>query len=280
MGETLKASVLLASGRKMPMVGLGTYRLQGSNVHKSIKSALSLGYRLIDTTPGMEAMTRIGISGHPRPDLFLTIKTMHGDRESAATLALRTMSALKVGFVDLLVLRSPAARGMEPEHPRHLELRMQGWKGLEKLHKEGKALSLGVCDFSIAHLESLLQQCQVPPSVQMAEITPLNTNSPLIAFCKAHNIVLQAYSPLANGHSALLSHPKVLEIAANVGKSPCQVVLKWTIQQGICVIPKSLKAEHQRENGNLDFCLSSDQMDQLSSLNTGFKIGWDSSNIA
>lgn len=277
MGEALKARVLLASGRQMPVVGLGTYRLQGSDVHKAIKSALNLGYRLIDISPGTEAMARVGLSGFPRPDLFLTVKTQHGDRESAAALALKALHTLKIGYVDLLVLRSPAARGLRQEHPGHRKLRLQGWEGLEKLQKEGKALSLGVCDFSIAQLGDLLQHCQVRPSVLMAEITPLNPNSPLIAFCKEHKVVLQAYSPLANGSSELLSHPKVLEIAASVGKSPCQVVLKWTTQQGICVLPRSLKAEHQRQNGDLSFSLSADQMKELSSLDSGLRTGWNPS---
>ena len=263
----------------MPRVGLGTHKLMGSDAHKAIKSALKLGYRLIDLATGMEAMTRVGISGYPRQDLFLTVKVTHGDRERAAAQALKAISGLKMTYLDLLVLRSPAARGLRPNDPQHRELRLQAWKGLEKLQQEGKALSLGVCDFSIAHLTDLLKNCQIPPCVLMAEITPLNTNTELIAFCKGRHVVPQAYSPLANGHSELLLHPKVQEIAREVGKSPCQVVLKWTLQQEVCIIPKSLKAEHQRENGDLAFDLSADQMAALSSLNRGFRVGWDSSNI-
>lgn len=251
----------------------------GSDAHKAIKSALKLGYRLIDLASGMEAMTRVGISGHPRQDLFLTVKTTHGDRESAAAQALKAMSVLKLTYVDLLVLRSPAARGLRPDDPQHRELRLQAWKGLEKLQREGKALSLGVCDFSITHLTDLLQNCRIPPCVLMSEISPLNTNAELIAFCKGQNVVPQAYSPLANGRSELLLHQKVQKIAREVGKSPCQVVLKWALQQEVCVIPKSLKVEHQRENGDLAFDLSADQMADLSSLNRGFRTGWDFSNI-
>lgn len=258
----------------MPRVGLGTHRLMGSDAHKAIKSALKLGYRLIDLATGMEAMTRVGISGFPRQDLFLTVKTTHGDRESAAAQALKARSALKVTYLDLLVLRSPAARGLRPNDPQHREMRLQAWKELEKLQRDGVALSLGVCDFSVAHLTDLLQNCQIPPCVAMSEITPLNTNAELIAFCKGQNVVAQAYSPLANGSSELLLNPKVQGIARELGKSPCQVVLKWTLQQGVCIIPRSSNAEHQRENGDLAFDLSADQMAELSSLDRGFRVGW------
>ena len=272
--DILRAKVLLASGQLMPRMGLGTYQLQGSNVHKAIKSAIRLGYQLFDLSPGVETMARVGLSTHPRANLFLTIKVTHGTQEAAKDGAMKVLNALKLKYVDLIVLRAAGGRGLSSDDPQHKELRIEAWAGLEDLQRQGAARSLGVCDFTPSHLRDILSHCTIAPSVVQAEITPLNYDFPLLDFCKAHTIAVQAYSSLGNGRPEVLGNSEIRSIATEIGKSPCQVLLKWALQHGMCVIPRSRNELHQKENAEMEFDLSPAHMQQLNSLHTGFRTGW------
>lgn len=265
-----KEQVRLRTGALMPRVGLGVFRVgRGEVTRETVRSSLALGYRHIDTASvyGNEADVAAGLeeSGLPRGDVFVTTKLWNDDQgyDSALRAFDLALSRMKLEYVDLFLLHWPAPGK-----------RLASWRALEKIHGEGRARAIGVSNFMVHHLDELIASAQVLPAVNQVEASPFLQQREVRALCDAHGIVVEAYSPLTKG--ARLQHPTVLRVAREVGRSSAQVLLRWGLQSGLVVLPKSTRPERLAENlAVFDFILAPEHMATLDALEEGLVTGWD-----
>ncbi|XP_072407004.1 uncharacterized oxidoreductase YtbE isoform X2 [Chiloscyllium punctatum] len=277
-------SVQLNNGVEMPLLGLGTHRLRGYEaVYRALDAALGHGYRSVDTASvyGNEAdigralaelLPRHGLS---RADVFITSKLSPADQgERAEEGALRSVETLGCSYLDLYLIHWPGRQGWKSEDPRNPGCRRRSWEALEGLYKRGLFRALGVSNYTEGHLRELLAHCRVPPAVLQVEYHPHLVQSGLLAFCAEHGLHLQAYSSLGTG--CLLEEPQVQALASAYGRSPAQVLLRWAVQQGVGVIPKSANAERVAANARLfDFCLAPEDAELLTGLHSDSHYCWD-----
>jgi diketogulonate reductase-like aldo/keto reductase len=260
----------LLSGASIPQVGLGVWQAPaGRETQNAVLSALRFGYRHIDTARiyGNEADVGAAVrdSGVPREEVFVTTKLWNQDQGYDRALRAFDASLKRLGlaYVDLYLLHWPVAG-----------LRLESWRARERLSADSRARSIGVSNFLVPHLEELLAHAHVVPAVDQIECSPFLQRRETVALCARHGIVVEAYSPLTRG--LRLTHPAVVRVARDVGRSPAQVLLRWGIQHGHVVLPKSTKAERIAENGSVfDFSLDSDAMRRLDGLEEGLVTGWN-----
>ncbi|ELU12828.1 hypothetical protein CAPTEDRAFT_167119 [Capitella teleta] len=219
-----------------------------------------------------------------RSDLFITSKLgpKNQGRGKCREAFLKTLSDLQVSYLDLYLIHWPGAQGMKPEDDRHSELRKGSWLDMQELCREGKVRSIGVSNYTQTHLEELLSFCDIKPSVLQVEHHPHLQQNELRDFCRQHGIHFQAYSSLGTSSEdrKLLNDPAVKVIAAKHGISPAQVLLRWAVQQGIGVIPKSTHPDHIAENLNIfDVDLSPSDMIQIHALNQELHYCWNPATI-
>lgn len=264
----------------MPALGLGVLRSPQDETASAVKAALDCGYRLIDTASiyGNEAEVGEGIarSDVPREDIFVTTKLWMPDYGEARNAFEASRQKLGVDYVDLYLLHWPV--------PDRFDLTLSAYKEAEKLLAEGKILALGVSNFNPDHLEALLASVSVVPTVNQIEVHPFLTQKALIAENKRRGIITQAWSPLGGIFAMNPDVPKdvpsifdnetIGAIAAKHGKSPAQVVIRWHLQNGLSVIPKSVTPERITSNFDVfGFVLSSQEMLQIDQLNADFRGG-------
>ncbi|MCL6521904.1 MAG: aldo/keto reductase [Firmicutes bacterium] len=258
----------------MPWLGLGVYRAEeGPEVEEAVRVALELGYRAVDTASMYRNESGVGralhASGLPREEVFLTTKVWNSEQGYDSTLRAfeASLKRLGVDYVDLYLIHWPVPG-------RYKET----WRALERLYREGRARAIGVSNFQIHHLEDLLAGAEVAPMVNQVECHPRLQQRELLDFCRAHAIQLEAWAPLMRGR--LSDEPTLRRIAAARGKTPAQVMLRWNLQRGVVVIPKSVRRERIEENaGIFDFELSEQEMEALASLERGERIGPDPDHV-
>jgi len=201
----------------------------------------------------------------PREEVYVVTKLWnsdHGPRRSRAAFG-ESLDALGLDYVDLFLIHWPVEG-----------LRDDSWRVLQGLKEEGLCRSIGVSNYTIEHLEGLLSWCEVPPAVNQVEFSPYLYQEELLAFCRAQDIVLEAYSPLTK--ASRLGDPVLEEIGAGHGKSPAQVLIRWGLQHDVALIPKSARPEHIRENAEVfDFELSNEEMARLDGLDESLRTSWD-----
>ncbi len=260
--------VKLNSGASIPQVGLGVWQAGGAT-KRAVTAALEAGYRHIDTARiyGNEANVAQGIreSGVPREEVFITTKLWNQDQGYDKALAAfdASLTRMKLDYVDLYLLHWPVPNE-----------RLESWRALEKLFADKRARSIGVSNFMVPHLEELLGVAKVLPAVNQIELTPFLQRRETSALCKQHGIALEAYSPLTRGQR--LADPVVVEIARRAQRSPAQVLLRWNVQHGNVILPKSVTPARIQENAGLfDFELDAQAMAQLDALEEGLVTGWD-----
>ena len=253
--------VILNDGRQMPLLGLGVYKAVGENeVEQAIADAADAGYRLIDTASvyknedgvgrGIKALTI------PREELFVTTKIWNtaqriGDVEDTFN---RSLERLGLDYVDLYLIHWPVP-GCYTDT----------WKALEKLQAQGRVKSIGVSNFHVHDLEMLKKESDVIPAVNQVEFHPLFNQPELLSYCRDNKIAVQAYAPLARG--AYLHSQLLLEIGRKYQKTTAQIGLRWAIQQGISVIPKSVHKERILENAAIfDFSLTQEEMEAITAM--------------
>jgi diketogulonate reductase-like aldo/keto reductase len=264
----------LYNGVKMPWLGFGVFKVKdGEEVVDAVKTAIQAGYRSIDTAKAYNNETGVaqGIreSGIAREDLFITTKVWNGDQGYESTLAAfeASMERLELEYLDLYLIHWPV-KGKYKDT----------WRALEKLHKEGRIRAIGVSNFQIHHLEDLMTDATIKPAVNQVELHPLLIQTELREYCSKHQIQIEAWSPLGQGH--LLEHPLLLEIAAKYSKSPAQVILRWDLQNGIVTIPKSVTPQRIRDNADLfDFELTTEEIERINQLNENKRFGSDPDNF-
>jgi diketogulonate reductase-like aldo/keto reductase len=273
--HSLSAHTVLSDGSRMPWVGLGVYRIAtGEPCFRAVTHALSVGYRHIDTAAlyGNEEDVGRAVreSGIAREQVFIATKLWNSDQGYASAIKAceASLARLKLDYIDLYLIHWPE-RGR----------RLDSWRALVELRRQGKCRSIGVSNYTIAHLEELMAHSEVHPSVNQVEFSPFLFQRALLDFCRAHAIQLEAYCPLTRG--AKLADPVVRSVARRHGKTAAQVLLRWALQHEVAVIPKSAQPARIDENADLfDFALDDRDMAALDALNADFHACWDPTRVA
>jgi len=285
-------TVLLQSGQRMPIVGIGTWQVKGQVCVDTVCTALKAGYRLIDTASiyRNEADVAAGIaaSGVPRNDIFITSKLSPKQQgeDAAYEACMGSLKALGTDYLDLYLVHWPGAKGLKPSHPGTQEKRHGTWRALQRLQKEGHVRSIGVSNFMPHHLSALLASpdCTQAPVLNQFEVNPLLKATEAVQACREHGIVVQAYAPLAQGNPLLLDDEKVLAIAGRLGCSPAVVCVRWGLQMGYLQIPRSTNPTHIMDNLQaLHIQLAAEDMDAIGALQAGQGGGtrtcWDPNTV-
>ena len=253
----------LNNGLIIPQLGYGVWKVPNEEAQTAVEQALETGYRLIDTAKiyGNEqgVGNAIANSNVPREDLFITTKVWNADQGYENTLRAFDESLEKLGldYVDLYLIHWPT-----PKYDAYVET----YKALEKLYKEGRTKAIGVCNFDIEHLQRIMEECEVKPTVNQVECHPYLQQKELKEFCQQHDIIIEAYSPLMNG-TKVMENEVIQEIANQHGKTPAQVILRWHIQSDVIVIPKTVTPSRMEENLNVfDFELSAADLNKIANL--------------
>jgi 2,5-diketo-D-gluconate reductase A len=264
-------SIALNDENTMPALGLGVAELSDDETERAVSAALEMGYRLIDTAAvyGNEAAVgrAIAASGIPRAELFVTTKLANADQgiTSAQEACKASLDRLGLDYLDLYLIHWPA-----PQLGQYVD----SFGGLIQLRANDYVRSIGVCNFTEEHLSTVIDLTFVTPAVNQIELHPLLNQTELRAANAEHEVVTEAYSPLAVGR--LLDNPTVASVAAEYSRTPAQVLIRWSLQLGNVVIPRSAKPERIAENLDVfDFELAAEHMDALNGLNDGTRVRED-----
>ena len=264
-------SVSLGDGVEIPQVGFGVFQVPPADTQRAVETALEAGYRHIDTAAAYRnergVAAGVAASGLHREEIFITTKLWNTEQGFDSTLAAfdRSIEELDSGRVDLYLIHWPV-----PARDLYLDT----WRAFERIKAEGGARAIGVSNFRVADLERLVREAEQMPAINQIELHPLLQQAELRAWHAARGIVTEAWSPLAQGK--VLNDDTLVTIAAHHDKTPAQVVLRWHLQLGNVVIPKSVTPERVRENLDLfDFELSEDDLAAIARLDAGHRTGPD-----
>ena len=242
-------TVTLNDGMSIPQLGFGVFQIPPADTAAAVRAALDAGYRHIDTAEMYQNEKQVGHgvrdSGLDRGDVFITSKLNNGfHRPPDARHAFdRTLADLGVDYVDLFLIHWPLPTLYDGDF-------VATWEVLEEVHRDGRARSIGVSNFQVAHLKRLLDESDTVPAVNQVEVHPYFTNADVRDYGRSHGIATEAWSPIAKG--TVLDDPVIARVAAKVGRTPAQVVLRWHIQRGDIVFPKSTTPRpHQGELPNI-----------------------------
>jgi 2,5-diketo-D-gluconate reductase A len=264
---TAVPTIDLNDGQTIPQLGFGVFQIDPAETAAAVTTALEIGYRHIDTAEmyGNEKEVGEAVRGSrlDRAAVFVTSKLNNGfHRPDDARRAFdRTLSDLGFDYVDLFLIHWPLPTLYDGDF-------VSTWKTLEEFQADGRARSIGVSNFQVAHLERLAADGDVAPAVNQIELHPYFSNEEVDAYGRAHGIVTEAWAPIAQG--AVLDDPVITEIADTLGRAPAQVTLRWHIQRGNVVFPKSVTPSRMKENFDvLDFELGNDDMEKIDALDKG-----------
>lgn len=264
--ETFK----LSNGVEIPKLGLGTWLIDDDKAAQAVRDAVSIGYRHIDTAQAYmnEAGVGEGIRSCcvAREELFITTKVAaEAKTYDAVTQSIdESLAKLGLDYIDLLIIHSPQPWMEFREENRYFEENKEVWKSLEDAYKKGKVKAIGLSNFLQDDVENILASCEIKPMVNQILAHVSNTPLKLIEFCQKHDIVVEAYSPIA--HGAVLENAEVKVIADKYGVSVAQLCLRYDIQLGLVVIPKTANPDHMRNNLALDFAVSDEDMATLKNV--------------
>lgn len=267
-------TLTLNNGQQMPALGLGTYGLNGRAGTDAVIAAADIGYRLFDTAVryGNEAAVGAGVkaSGVRREELFVTTKfdgEFQGGRRAVGGLD-ESLRRLGLDYVDLILIHWPLPKR---------DLYVDTWKTFEQLVTTGKTRSIGVSNFKPAHLDRLRKDTDIVPAVNQIELDPTIARVDARAYHEAHGIATQAWSPLGGPGAAVVRNATIIEIARAHGRTPAQVALRWGIEIGVSIVPKSGNVERMAENiGIFDFALTTYDMAQIATVDQGESAAQDS----
>ncbi|MFD1707285.1 aldo/keto reductase [Siminovitchia sediminis] len=272
--KNIHAAKTLHNGVQMPYLGLGVYKMTEEETSaESIRYAVNTGYRLIDTATLYENEHIVGRavkeSDVEREKLFITTKVWNTDQGYDAALRAfeQSMKKLDMDYLDLYMIHWPVQGKYKDT-----------WRALERLYDEKAVKAIGVCNFQIHHLEELAAVSNEKPVVNQVELHPRLSQEPLREYCQEQNIAVEAWSPIARGR--LLEEPTLKHLAEKHRKTPAQIILRWHLQNGVIVIPKSIHKDRIRENADVfDFELSMNEMNKISALNMDERYGPDPDNL-
>lgn len=263
--------ITMNNGVAIPALGFGVWQMEDlQQCEDAVIKAIEVGYRMIDTASIYQNETAVGKAiqngGVSRDDLFITSKLWvqsHGYEEAKAAFQ-RTLDRLQIDYLDMYLLHWPFGDFLG------------AWKALEELYNEGKIKAIGVCNFTVEKLEELKANATILPVINQIELHPLFQQKELQVYNRENNIVTQPWSPLGNGNAGLLENENLKVIASKYEKTVAQVILRWHLQEGFCVIPKSVTPSRIAENFNVfNFELSEDEMNVVRGLNTDKRLFFD-----
>jgi len=259
--------ITLNDGNTIPQLGFGVFQIEPEDTAEAVSEALRIGYRHIDTAEMYANEKEVGdairASGLDRSEVFITSKLSNAahDPRDAREAFDRTLSDLGFDYVDLFLIHWPLPMLYGGDF-------VSTWKTLEEFDSDGRARSIGVSNFQVEHLERLAAETETVPAVNQIEVHPYLTNEAVRSYGREHGIATEAWSPIAQG--AVLDDPTITKIAEKVGKTPAQVVLRWHIQRGDIVFPKSVTPSRIKENFEIfDLELGSEDMEGISALDRG-----------
>tara|TARA_B100001179_G_scaffold226164_1_gene206858 strand:+ start:64 stop:900 length:837 start_codon:yes stop_codon:yes gene_type:complete len=258
---------------QIPVVGLGTWKSEpGKTTSQAVLDSLEAGYRHIDTARAYDNETDVGRavndSGLPREDLFITTKlwNQHQGYEEAIEACEKSLNRLNCDYIDLYLIHWPLR-----------EKRNHSWKAFIELRDKGLCKSIGVSNFTIEHLAEIEAKFGILPAVNQVEFHPYHYQKELLDYCNSKNIIIEAYSPLV--HAKRMDEPKLGAISEELGKTPAQILIRWSIQRGMVVLPKSVNKSRIIENFSVfDFDIPDSMMKKLDELDESFVTCWDPHN--
>lgn len=265
-------TIALNNGISIPQLGFGVYQVPPEDTKKATLTALEVGYRHIDTAQGYHNEQGVGEavreSGLDRSDVFVTSKLINGKHAHDDALAAfdGTLEALGFDYVDLFLIHWPLP-GIDIDF-------VETWQALEEIYRSGRAKAIGVSNFQANHLRRLIQETEIVPAVNQIEVHPYLTNEDVRAVDAEHGIATEAWSPIAQG--LVLDDPVITGIAKEHDRTPAQIVLRWHVQRGDIIFPKSVTRSRVEENFELfDFELSDSDMGLITALNKDHRTGPD-----
>ncbi|MEH7360998.1 aldo/keto reductase [Priestia megaterium] len=260
----------LSNGVEIPLLGLGTWLLDDEQAAQAVRDAVSRGYRHIDTAQAYMNEAGIGEGirscGVAREELFITTKVAAEAKtyEEVTNSIDESLTKMGLDYIDLLIIHSPQPWTEFREEKRYFEENKEAWKAMEDTYKAGKVKAIGLSNFLQDDIENILSSCEIKPMVNQILAHVSNTPLELIEFCQKNGILVEAYSPIA--HGAVLDNKEVKVIADKYGVSVAQLCLRYDIQLGLAVIPKTANSDHMGINAELDFEISNADMETLKNV--------------
>ena len=266
----LQEKYKLSNGVEIPKIGLGTWFIGNDEVAKTVRKAVELGYRHIDTAQAYQNESGVGEGirscGLDREEIFLTTKLaaeMKTYREAQASID-GSLKALGLDFIDLMIIHSPKPWAKFQGNDRYFEGNREAWRALEEAYKAGKIRAIGLSNFEREDVENILNSCTVKPMVNQILAHISNTPEALIRYCQAEGILVEAYSPI--GHGELLKNDQVAAVAEKYRVSVPQLSIRYTLQLGLLPLPKTANPDHLKTNAAVDFVISEEDMTFLKNM--------------
>ncbi len=266
-----KETLTLANGVVIPQLALGTWLIDDDKTAEAVRNAVNLGYRHIDTAQayGNERGVGEGVRtcGIKREEIFVTSKVAaeHKDYKTAAAGIDETLRKMGLEYLDMMIIHSPQPwREVNQSDNRYVEGNREAWRALEDAYKAGKLRAIGVSNFLQGDIESLCEAAEIKPMVNQILAHISNTPFDLINYCQQNGIIVEAYSPVAHGEA--LKNPAIKAMADKYGVSVPQLCIRYDVQLGLIVLPKTANPEHMRTNGELDFVISDEDIELLKNI--------------
>ena len=263
--------IKLHDGNQMPQLGLGVWQASQKDTEQAVLKALEVGYRSIDTAAIYKNEEGVGLAlknaSVPREEIFVTTKLWNDQQQNAEQALNESLKKLQLDYVDLYLLHWPV-----PQQDHYV----QAWEALIKLQQQGKIKSIGVCNFNQPHLTRLANETGVKPVINQVELHPLLQQRELHAWNALHQIQTESWSPLAQGGEGVFDQEIIKHLAQKYGKTPAQIVIRWHLDSGLVVIPKSVTPSRIEENfAVFDFRLEKPEISEITKLDQGKRLGPD-----
>ncbi|WJV67332.1 2,5-didehydrogluconate reductase DkgA [Pectobacteriaceae bacterium CE70] len=268
---TMHPMIKLADGNLMPQLGLGVWRASNEETMTAVTEALKTGYRAIDTAAIYKNEEGVGqalkAANLPREQVFITTKLWNADQKHTQKALEESLRKLQLDYVDLYLIHWPL-----PQQDSYAD----AWRGLIKLQEQGLAKSIGVSNFHPHHLQRLKDETGILPVINQIELHPLMQQRPLNTWNATHHIQTESWSPLAQGGEGVFDQPIIRALAIKYGKTPAQIVIRWHLDNGFVVIPKSVTPTRIQENFDVfDFRLDKEELSEIAKLDCGKRLGPD-----